>query len=352
MTTAARVEVIVLHYNHRPLLERCLAALEAQSFREFAVTVIDNASTDDSVPWLRTARPGVRLHANACNLGFAAAYDEYLRGHSTADLVALLNNDAFPDPGWLAALVAALDADPGVAAVTSRIRFDGDPGMLNHAGGGISPLGSGFDIGFGLPDGPAFDAPRDCGAPSGAACLIRRADYLAAGGFDPAYFAWFEDVDLGWRLWLRGRRVAYVPTATVAHAYGATGGKRGSTLRIYHCQKNRLANATKHLALPRLAFALWAGLAFDAWRSVAALVAGDGLATVGAVVRGYWAWFRWLPALIRQRRAIQRDRVVSDRDLRRQGALAGWRTAARAFRDAGRYRAGGSRPDDISSQCE
>ena len=352
MTTTRRVEVIVLNFNHRPLLERCLEALRAQAFRDFAVTVLDNASTDDSVPWLALAHPEVKLHANSRNLGFAGAYDDYLREHCTADLVALLNNDAYADPPWLCALVQALDRDPGLAAVTSRIRFADDPAILNHAGAGLSPLGSGFDIGFGLPDGPAFDRPRDCGLPSGAACLFRRADYLDAGGFDPDYFAWFEDVDLGWRLWLRGRRVAYVPGATVAHAYGATGGKRTSTLRIYHCQKNRLANATKNLGMPRLALALWVGLAFDTWRAGSAFARGEGLATLGAITRGYGAWLRWLPSLIRQRRVVQSTRAVSDRELRGRGILAGWRESAQAFRDAGRYRAGGTRANDISSQCE
>lgn len=352
MTPASRIEVIVLNYNQRPLLERCLAALENQTLRAFTVTVIDNASTDDSVAWLRRTDPRVKLHLNARNLGFAAAYDEYLRHDCSADLVALLNNDAFPDPGWLAGLVDAIEADPRRAAVTSRIRFAGDPAVLNHAGGALSPLGSGFDIGFGMPDGPAFAEAHECGVPSGAACLIRRDDYLAAGGFDPAYFAWFEDVDLGWRLWLRGRTVWYDPTATVAHAYGATGGKRTSRLRIYHCQKNRLANATKNLGLPRLAIALWFGLAFDAWRAGSAIAGGDGPGVSVAIARGYGAWLRGLPHLIGQRRAVQRTRTVSDRELRKRGILAGWREAGRAFRDAGRYRAGGTRADDISSHCE
>jgi GT2 family glycosyltransferase len=331
-----RVDVIILNYNGLALIEPCLRAVDAQGYGDFGVTVVDNGSTDGSVAWLREHRLDVRLVVRCANDGFAAAYDEQIRT-STAELVALLNNDAEPDPGWLSALVDALDGDPGVAAATSRIRFAADERTLNHAGGSLSPLGSGFDDGFGAADGPTFDTPRDCGVPSGAACLVRQADFVAAGGFDRRYFAWFEDVDLGWRLWLRGRRVRYVPTATVKHRYGGTGGGRAAGRRIYHCQKNRLANATKHLSPAGLVLALACGVVYDIMRVLGAFGRGEGLVTGWAITRGTLAYVRWLPALVAERRCIQRSRRLSDAALRREGALAAWRTALAAYRLASGY---------------
>lgn len=337
MTEAPRVEVIVLNYNGRGFLERCLAALDHQTFCSFTVTAVDNASTDGSQEWLKAVRPGTDLLAMSSNLGFAGAYDRAIRA-SQAELVAMLNNDAEPDPGWLAALVGALDRHPEAAAATSRIRFAGDESRLNHAGGVLSPLGSGFDIGFGQPDGPRFDRERYCGAPSGAACLVRRRDFIAAGGFDRRYFAWFEDVDLGWRLWLSGRCVLYVPGATVRHVYGGTGGGRSSALRVYHCQKNRLANATTNLSLSGLVLALAAGLGYDLLRTGLFLRRRDAWPLAAAIWRGWFAYGAWLPSLVRRRRGVQSSRRLSDATLRGRGALAGWLDSGRAFVSAERAR--------------
>jgi GT2 family glycosyltransferase len=149
-------------------------------------------------------------------------------------------------------------------------------------------------------------------------------------------------VDLGWRLWLGGRRVRYEPFATVCHHYGGTGGGRESGLRLYHCQKNRLANATKNLSLPGLAGALAAGFIYDTVRIGAAFRRGRGLATVAALTRGTAAYLRWLPGLLRERRRIQRMRVRSDGELRAAGAIAGWRASFAAYRTASHYREGGS----------
>ena len=332
-----RVEVLILNFNGRHLLDPCLWAMERQRYRDFRVTVIDNGSHDGSVGWLKERWSGVAVVEIGQNLGFAGAYDRAIRA-SPSEVVALLNNDAEPDPGWLGALVAALDAHPEVAAVTSRIRFAADPRVLNHAGGSLSPIGSGFDIGFGEPDGPAFGSERYCGSPSGAACAVRRADFVDAGGFDPRYFAWFEDTDLGWRLWLRGRRVLYVPEAGVSHRYGGTGGGRVSALRVYHCQKNRLANATKNLGARRLILALAVGAAYDLVRTARLVARRKTWPAALAIWRGNLAFLVWAPRLLRDRRRVQAARELDDGDLRQAGALATWRETWRAFRLAESYR--------------
>lgn len=138
------------------------------------------------------------------------------------------------------------------------------PNVLNHAGGGLTLLGSAYDIGFGQPDHNGNDGPRPVGCVTGAAMLLRRDAFLELGGFDDAYFAYFEDADLCWRWWLRGYELRYTPEARVLHAYGrSTGLGRLAPLRIEHCQTNRLQNMFKNLELQTLLRVLPLSVVYD-----------------------------------------------------------------------------------------
>lgn len=246
------VSVAILSWNGRHHLEHCLPALEAQldPGLPWEVLVLDNGSTDGTVDWLRAHHPRVRLIESRRNLGFCAGNLRLVAG-ATGDAVAFLNNDTRPDPGWLAALVDALRSAPADVAAVSGLIVDWEGERLDFARGVMTFDGHAFQLGFRrrlsrLRDG---EIPAD-GAELFFACggnmLVRRRSFLAAGGFDPDYFAYLEDVDLGWRLWAGGERVTFAREAAVRHRSGATSDLLGLYHRGFLFERNAFLTAYKN----------------------------------------------------------------------------------------------------------
>lgn len=252
MSGIGRVTVAVLSWNGRQHLEVCLAALERQLDPgvEWEVLVLDNGSSDGTAEWMkeRYGRDSrFRLIASPVNLGFCAGNNRLVE-ESAGDAVALLNNDTRPVEGWLAALVDALRSAPeDVAAVSGKI-VDWEGGLLDFGRGLMTFDGHAFQLDFRRPLGSARipaageELPFACGGN----LLIRRGSYLAAGGLDPTYFAYLEDVDLGWRLWLGGERVLFAPEAVVHHRSSATSDLLGNFNRGFLFERNAFLTAYKN----------------------------------------------------------------------------------------------------------
>jgi O-antigen biosynthesis protein len=217
--TAPRVAVVVVAHGARAWLERCLRALRAESPPVLEVVVVDNASPDDALGWLRTHVAGARILALDTNIGFGPACDLGVAA-TRATLVCLLNSDALVEPGWLEPVLARFDAEPDVGAVASRLlELDGsvqEAGSILFDGLETQPWGAGL----GVVD-PATRVARDVEYASGACLTIRRTALAAAGGFDAAFApAYYEDVDLCLALAAAGWRVVVEPRSTVRHARG------------------------------------------------------------------------------------------------------------------------------------
>ncbi len=252
-----KVSVAVVSWNGRRHLEVLLPALAAQRDPgvEWEVLVLDNGSSDGTADWLRRHHPRVRLVESDANLGFCAGNNRLVEA-AAGDAVALVNNDTRPHPDWLAALVDALRAaPPDVAAVSGRI-LDWTGERLDFARGVMTFDGHAFQLGFRRRlDGPELEAggvdvvPPD-GAelafPCGGNMLVRRAAFRAAGGFDEAYFAYLEDVDLGWRLWSGGERVLYAHDAVVHHRSSATSDLLGLYNRGFLFERNAFLTVYKN----------------------------------------------------------------------------------------------------------
>ncbi|WP_344685505.1 glycosyltransferase family 2 protein [Saccharopolyspora taberi] len=218
-----RSTVVVVTWRGREHVGACLDALAAQD-RPHRTLVVDNASDDGTAEVLAAhpSRPEVlRLPRN---LGYAGGVAAALPRVRTP-LVAWLNDDAAPDPGWLSALEAALDAD-GVAAASAALRAP--DGRLQSLGVRLTPDGHGADT-------TASEAFGFCGG----AALLRLADLRAIGGVPAAFFCYYEDTDTSWRLRLADRRVVQVPEAGARHLHGASANP-GSRLFHRWNERNRL----------------------------------------------------------------------------------------------------------------
>jgi hypothetical protein len=168
------------------------------------VVVVDNASGDGSIPELRAALPRITLVESTENLGFAGGCNLGV-AESTGEILAFLNSDAKPEPGWVAAAVAAFDESDDIAAVASRV-LDWEGRNVDYIDAGLTWFGKGYKPFVGQTAGTLGTKPKDVLFGTGSAMFVRRSAFLELGGFDDSFFMFYEDVDFGWRLNLRGWR--------------------------------------------------------------------------------------------------------------------------------------------------
>jgi len=306
--------VVIVSFNGRAHLETCLTALARTAGVRFEVVVADNGSSDGTVAWLRETHPAVRLLELGRNLGFGAANRHGVATARSA-LIALLNSDTRVEPEWLRVLLDTLEADDSVGAACSTLRLLDRPGTLNARGGGMTRLGIGFDHDYlaAALDSPFDPEPetREVLFPTAAAMAIRRRDFDDIGGFDPEFFMYHEDVDLGWRLWLAGKRVVACRDSVVYHARG---GSDASPAAVRNRDRLGARHAVRSL-LKGYGPATLAGALLDLTRLWLRRRALGRLAAAAA-----WN-LRHLQGTLRLRRQVQRGRRISDAALLGRGLI-------------------------------
>ncbi len=327
MSSQPTVDVLVLNHNGREHLEACLASLEALTYPRdrFAITVVDNGSTDGSLDLVRERFPGARVIAHGRNLGFAGGYNAAIAA-CTAEFVALLNNDTHVDPGWLTELVSAADRQ-GAAAAASRI-LDWTGEHIDFTGGVLSVIGHTWQIDAGQP------ATNDCAEKEilfgcAGSMLVNRQVYLDTGGFDDSLFIYFEDVDFGWRMNLLGHRFVLAPRAVTYHRLHGTVKRWAFAQRLRLYERNALVMIYKNYEADSLARVLPVAVALSLARALAAApldpaAFGPGRTppeflpmspTSVAPLLALEEFGTRLPELARRRAEIQRRRRRSDAEL-------------------------------------
>jgi GT2 family glycosyltransferase len=266
-TVPGRVSVVIVNYKGCDDTITCLESLGALDWPDVEVIVVDNGSGDGSAEVLSARFPEARIVALDTNLGFAGGCNQGAHV-ATGEYVAFLNNDARPDPAWLRAAVNALTADGSIGCVASKI-LDWEGEGIDYVGSYLAFYGHGFKRWDGAPDSPAFDEERDTLFASGAAMVLPREVFLSAGSFDDRYFMFFEDVDLGWRLWLLGYRVRYVASSVVYHKHHRSMQGLGDWKEHYLLERNALFTIFKNYDDEHLRAALPAALLLDARRATA-----------------------------------------------------------------------------------
>lgn len=293
---APRVSIVIVSWNARPLLQKCLPSVLATDYPDFEVIFADNASTDGSAAWIARKHPTVKIVRHPENWLFCRGNNAALP-HATGDLILFLNNDVEVPPGWLRPLVDVMTQHEDVGAVQPKLLQYDDRDRFEYAGaagGFLDRLGYPFTRGRLFDtmerDHGQYDDARDVFWATGAALLLRRSALDEVGLFDERFEMHMEEIDLCWRLQRNGYRVRVEPESEVYHIGGASLPK-GSARKTYYNFRNSLLLLYKNLppATWRRTFPL--RVACDAAAVGRALVAGhEGEAA--AIGRAYGDAFR------------------------------------------------------------
>lgn len=228
------VSLIIVNYNGLHLLKGCLDSLRLQTFRDFEIIVVDNASRDGSGDYIAANFPEIKLVSLPHNIGFAGANNEGLK-QAEGEFIALLNNDAEADRDWLRNLADAMARNPAVGICASKMLVYGTE-VIDSAGDGFATNLKGFKRGEGQPADQYSNEEYVFGACAGAA-LYRKTMLDEIGFFDESFFLLHEDTDLNLRAQLAGWKVLYVPSALVFHKVRSSIGTM-SDMAVYYSLRN------------------------------------------------------------------------------------------------------------------
>lgn len=300
----ARVSVIVVNWNGRQFLGKCLHSVLAQTYADYDVVVVDNASSDGSPELIRRDFPSVVLIVNERNLGFAAATNTGIRSTS-GEYVATINNDAQADPEWLAEVVEAMNSDDSVGMVASKMLFHDRPQVLNSTGISLDCAAIAWDRRGGAVDDPSESSRVEVFGPSAGAALYRRKMLEDVGLFDEDFFMYLEDVDLAWRARLRGWKCIYTPSARVLHVHSGSS-LEGSAFKNYHLGRNKIWTIIKNYPSPQCFYFLPLILFYDLASLPYTVLTRGQLSPL----QGRLAALRHFRAVLKKRREIQSGRLV------------------------------------------
>jgi len=304
---APTVSIVIVNWNGGKILPECLETLAAQTFQDFEIILVDNGSTDGSTDDLESRWPQlplklIRLPNNA---GFAPANNIGART-AQGEWLALLNNDAFPDPNWLETLLTAARQNPEYTFFASRLLQSDCPDIIDGTGDVYHVSGAVWNRQHNHPAHLAVNQPGEVFSPQGAAALFPRDAFLAVGGFDESYHSYHEDIDLAFRLRLRGHRCLYVPNALVYHKGSFTTGK-GSDFAVLQGHRNLVWCYFQNMP----GWLIWRYLPDHLLANLFTVIHIASKGQGKAILTAKWNALRGLPRILRKRKEIQRSRTTT-----------------------------------------
>ncbi len=303
-----KTAVVILNWNGKGFLEQFLPNVLKYSGSS-EVIVADNHSTDDSIAFLRTHFPSVRIIENPENDGFAKGYNDALK-QVEAEYYVLLNSDVEVSEAWIAPVIGLMESDKGIAACQPKLlsyhvrqQFE----YAGAAGGFIDKYGYPFCRGrifdtFEMDHGQ-YDDTREVHWATGACLFVRSEAYHRAGGLDEDFFAHMEEIDLCWRLKNRGHKIMYCAESTVYHV-GAGTLSKNSPRKTYLNFRNNLILLCKNHAHRFFWIKLILRMCLDGVAAFKFLLSGDG-AHFLAVVRAHGSFYSSFSVTLAKRRNLK-----------------------------------------------
>ena len=308
------VSVVIANWNGRDLLPECLTMLRNQTIQDFEIILVDNGSVDDSVKFVHSSFPEVRIINLDQNFGFSRANNIGIKD-AAGKRIALLNNDTAVDSHWLEELNSALNQNPEVGFCASKMLNYWNPEIVDSAGD-ILTVAAAYNRGQFQLDQPKYNSPKYIFGASAGAAMYRMEMLENIGLFDESFVTNFEDVDLSFRAQLAGYKCLYVPTAIVYHKRGVTIDQVESTIDRYSLRNKKmlwLKNAPLSLFIkylprffvPDIEYILKIfGFRRHGFK-------GPKLELLKYLIPTYIEMISLLPEVMRKRKKIQSEKVVS-----------------------------------------
>jgi len=240
------VSVVILNYNGKPFIKRCLETVLADPYEPKEILLVDNASQDDSLAIARQMQERITIVENPQNYGFPKGCNQGIK-LARGDIIVLLNVDTAVRRDWLIELIQPFKESAEIGVTGSKLLFlDGK--NIQFAGGGMRPNGLTYHEGYAFPDTGEYDFPREVEYITGASMAIRRDLLERAGGLDEGFPLYYEDLDICRRIHDMGYRILYQPSSVVLH-YETFGTKKQSQKYYYKYHRGRLRFILKHFGL-------------------------------------------------------------------------------------------------------
>jgi GT2 family glycosyltransferase len=307
----ARVTVVLVNWNGKAHLQAFLPFLFRTEYPHFSVVLIDNASTDDSVAWVKAHFPQIHIEPLDRNTGFAEGNNTaFTRGLVQTPYAVLLNTDVEVSADWLAPLVQVMDENPDVAAAQPKIRSYHHKERFEYAGacgGYLDCLGYPFCRGRIFDDAETdtgqYDSETDIFWATGACMMVRTSVVEKIGLFDARYFAHWEEIDFCWRAQNAGYRIRVVPSSVVYHVGGGTLPK-SNPRKVFLNFRNSLVTLLKNLPLTEAVPMIFMRLVLDGIAAMKGLLAGD-VVYLWTIARSHLSFYTRIPYALRSRRNLK-----------------------------------------------
>lgn len=315
-----KIAIVILNWNGSRMLEQYLPSVMQYSQDEATIYVADNASTDNSLQFLRTSFPQCRIIELDRNWGFAEGYNQAL-SQIEAEYYLLLNSDVEVTHQWLTPLVELMDAHPEIAACQPKLLSACNHHSFEYAGA----AGGMIDC-YGYPycrgrifssleeDGGQYDHLQEIHWATGACLFIRSADYWAVGGLDADFFAHNEEIDLCWRLRLLGRKIYCVPQSVVYHLGGGTL-PPSNPRKTYLNFRNNLTMLYKNVDERQLRKVMRIRCLLDYVAAIEMLLLKRNWGDFKAVLKARKDFAQWKSKFADKRRHIQETRKTTDANI-------------------------------------
>ncbi|MBK7733846.1 MAG: glycosyltransferase family 2 protein [Chitinophagaceae bacterium] len=292
------VAIVILNWNGKAYLEKFLPIVLKSSYENKTVIVADNASTDDSVLFLRNHYPGVRLIENAANEGFASGYNKALQ-QVNSEYCILLNSDVEVTEQWIEPVIAIMEANKKIAACQPKILSFKQKKYFEYAGaagGWIDSMGYPFSrrrvFDCCETDNGQYNNASPCFWATGTAMFVRTEVFKQLAGFDESFFAHQEEIDLCWRMQLAGYAVFVQPASVVYHIGGGTL-PSGNSRKVYLNYRNNLVMLYKNLPVSEKIWKIPVRLVLDGIAACRELVSADA-GYFMAVIKAHMYFYGWL----------------------------------------------------------
>ncbi len=298
--------ILILFWQSEQYLQRCFQALQAQTFQDFEVVLLDNGASQppDSATLATLQRLALKQVHSEINLGFAGGNNLAARS-AAGEYLVLLNSDAFPEPDWLATLHQAATAHPGYCFGSRLVRAD-NPVILDGEWNVYHASGLAWRKNHNQSATKSATSPRLVMSACAAASAYPRAAFNLVGGFDEEFFAYMEDLDLDMRLQLAGYPFLYLPDATVQHIGSGSTGYR-SDFATYYGHRNLIWAFVKNMP----GFLFYLLLPAHIFFNLLYLLVGLFIPSGKALLRGKRDALRGLGAMFKKRRIIQSGRKIT-----------------------------------------